>query len=389
MSRRASSEAPRERSEAPRERRTRVSAAPGSSISPESCDAAPMRKVVIRRPGSYDRLGIELHPDPVPGAGEVLVETSFVGVNFADCAIRMGLYASAKEYVGWPITPGFELAGTVRAVGAGVDQAMIGRACMGVTRFGGYATHLTVPADQVFDVPAGLSLAEAAGFPTVHLTAWYALRELCRLRPGMRVLVHSAAGGVGCAAVQIAKLHGCYVVGVVGAAHKVETVAELGADAVIDKHAEPLWPAARRLAPRGYHVVLDANGVETLRESYRHLAPTGRLVIYGFHSMLSRTGRGRPQYLGLARDYVLTPRFDPFDMTNANKSVMAFNLSYLFDEKSVLAEAMGELATWRAEGKLAAPRVTIYAFDDVALAQRTLESGRTVGKLVLATAGAA
>jgi NADPH:quinone reductase-like Zn-dependent oxidoreductase len=348
-----------------------------------------MRKVVIRRAGSYDRLGIEQHPDPAPGPGEVLVETSFVGVNFADCVVRMGLYASAKEYVGWPITPGFEFSGTVRAVGAGVEPGMVGRACMGVTRFGGYATHLSVPVGQVFDVPAGLSLAEAAAFPTVSLTAWYALRELVRLRPGMHVLVHSAAGGVGSVAVQIAKLHGCYVVGVVGAEHKVEAVRELGADAVIDKHAEPLWHAARRYAPRGYQVVLDANGVETLRDSYRNLAPTGRLVIYGFHSMLPRTGRGRPQYLTLARDYVMTPRFDPFDMTNANKSVLAFNLSYLFEAQELLAEAMGELMAWRAENKLAAPRVTIYAFDDVAQAQRTLEQGRTVGKLVLATTGAA
>jgi NADPH:quinone reductase-like Zn-dependent oxidoreductase len=301
----------------------------------------------------------------------------------------MGLYASAKEYVGWPITPGFELSGTVRSVGAGVDHAMIGRECMCLTRFGGYATHVTLPVGQVFDLPAGLELAEAAAFPTVSLTAWYALRELVRLRPGMRVLVHSAAGGVGGVAVQIAKLHGCYVVGVVGAPHKVEAVRALGADAVIDKSAEPLWQEAERLSPKGYQVVLDANGVETLRHSYGHLAPTGRLVIYGFHSMLPRTGRRWPPYLTMARDYALTPRFNPFDMTNANKSVLAFNLSYLFEEQSLLAEAMSELATWRAEGKLAAPQVTIFAFDDVAQAQRALESGRTVGKLVLATAGAA
>lgn len=345
-----------------------------------------MRKVVIHRAGNYDQLHIERHPDPTPGPGEVLVETSFAGVNYADCVIRMGLYASAKEYVGWPITPGFEFSGVVRAVGAGADASLVGRTCMGLTRFGGYATHVAVPANQVFPVPAGLSLAEAAAFPTVHLTAWYALRELVRLRPGMRVLVHSAAGGVGNAAVRIAKLHGCYVVGVVGSAHKVEVVRELGADAVIDKSSEPLWAAAERLAPKGYQVVLDPNGVETLRQSYEHLAPTGRLVIYGFQTMMSKSGR--PNYLTLARDYVRTPRFNPFDMTNANRSVLAFNLSYLFEENAILAEAMAELTGWLAEGKLVKPRVTTYALDHVAQAQRALESGRTVGKLVLATGGA-
>lgn len=346
-----------------------------------------MRNVVIHRAGNYDQLRIERHPDPAPGPGELLVETSFAGVNFADCVVRMGLYASAKEYVGWPITPGFEFSGVVRAAGPGADATMVGRACLGLTRFGGYATHVVVPADQVFPVPAGLGLAEAAAFSAVHLTAWYALRELVRLRPGMRVLVHSAAGGVGTAAVQIAKLHGCHVVGVVGAAHKVEAVRALGADAVIDKRAEALWPAAERAAPKGYQVVLDPNGVETLRQSYRHLAPGGRLVVYGFQTMLSQTGR--PQYLSMARDYVLTPRFSPFDMTTANKSVLAFNLSFLFEEKALLAEAMAELTGWLAEGKLTAPRVEIYPLDHVAEAQRALESGRTVGKLVLATGGAA
>jgi NADPH:quinone reductase-like Zn-dependent oxidoreductase len=346
-----------------------------------------MRKVVIHRAGDYDQLRIERHPDPAPGPGELLVETSFAGVNYADCVVRMGLYESAKKYVGWPITPGFEFSGVVRAAGPGADAAMVGRTCMGLTRFGGYATHVVVPADQVVPVPAKLSMAEAAAFSAVHLTAWYALRELVRLRPGMRVLVHSAAGGVGMAAVQIAKLHGCHVVGVVGSAHKVEAVRALGADAVIDKRAEPLWPAAERVAPEGYQVVLDPNGVETLRQSYDHLAPGGRLVVYGFQTMLSQTGR--TNYLALARDYVRTPRFSPFDMTTANKSVLAFNLSFLFAEKAMLAEAMAELTGWLAEGKLTAPRVEVYALDHVARAQRALESGRTVGKLVLATSDAA
>lgn len=344
-----------------------------------------MRNVVIHRAGGYEQLRIEERVEPVPGPGEALVESHFAGVNFADCVVRMGLYASAKKYVGWPITPGFEFAGVVRAVGPGVSDELVGSTCMGVTRFGGYATHLTVPASQLFPVPVGLSLAQAAAFPTVHLTAWFALCELLRLRPGMRVLVHSAAGGVGSAAVQIARLHGCEVIGVVGAAHKLEPLRALGAQHAIDKRAQALWPAVARIAPGGCDVILDANGVETLRHSFRHLAPMGRLVIYGFHTMLPQNQRGRVNYLSLARDFLRTPRFDPFRMTTENKSVLAFNLSFLFDEGSLLAEAMNQLAGWLDDGTLAPPQVTEYAFDDVAQAQHALESGRTVGKLVLRT----
>jgi synaptic vesicle membrane protein VAT-1 len=205
----------------------------------------------------------------------------------------------------------------------------------------------------------------------------------------MRLLVHSAAGGVGSALVALGKAAGCHVIAVVRGAHKVEHVRALGADEVIDKASEDLWRAARRHAPRGYDVVLDANGVETLRASFEHLAPTGRLVIYGFATMLprggGRSGRGKPSWPKLAKDWLRTPRFDPLTLTNANKSVMAFNLSYLFERPDLLAEAMGALLSFVKDGSLPAPQVETYPFDRVADAHRALESGKTVGKLALLT----
>jgi len=341
-----------------------------------------MRKVVIPRAGNYDMLRVEEHPDPAPGPGEVLVAVEAAGVNYADCIVRMGLYESAKKYVGWPITPGFEVAGTVAAVGPGVTDLAVGDPALAVTRFGGYASRVVAPRHQVFPIPKRFSIPEAAGFPAVHMTAWYALRELVRLRPGMRVLVHSAAGGVGSALLQIGKIAGCFMVGVVGASHKVEVARSLGADAVIDKRAEPLWPAAERHAPEGYDVVLDANGAETLRQSYRHLAPAGRLVVYGFHTMMPRQG-GRPDYLKLAVNFVRTPLFSPLQLCNDNKSVLAFNLSYLFHKADMLREAMDEMLGWVEQGKLKSPPVTPYPLERVADAHRDIESGKTVGKLVL------
>jgi NADPH:quinone reductase-like Zn-dependent oxidoreductase len=172
------------------------------------------------------------------------------------------------------------------------------------------------------------------------------------------------------------------VIGVVGSAHKVEAVEGLGADAVIDKSSSNLWREAERLAPGGYDVVLDANGVETLMQSYRHVAPLGRLVVYGFASMLPRGGKRR-NWLKLAWNYWRTPRFDPLRMTNSNRSVLAFNLSYMTTRETLLQEAMGQLLGWLAEGKLRMPAVTAYPLADAAEAQRALESGKTVGKLVL------
>ncbi len=340
------------------------------------------RKVVIPRPGGYERLSLEPIGIPMPKAGEVVVATEAIGVNYADCVIRMGLYASAKEFVGWPITPGFEFAGTVIAVGEGVSGFAAGAKVFGVTLFGGYSTHVVVPQHQLFPLPSKLEPAQAAGFPAVFLTAYYALFELAHPRPGANILVHSAAGGVGSALVQLGRVSGCRVVGVVGSSHKVETARAMGADVVIDKSREDLWRAAEKAAPKGYDVVLDANGVATLGQSYAHLASPGKLVIYGFHSMLPRQG-GRPNWLKLAWDWLRTPRYNPLTLTNDNTSVLAFNLSYLFEQRHILDEAMTRMVTWVEEGKLVAPPVTRFALDKVADAHRAIESGTTVGKLVL------
>lgn len=341
-----------------------------------------MRRVVIPRAGGYDRLTLQSGPEPLPEPGGVVVATEAIGVNYADCVVRMGLYASAKKYVGWPITPGFEFAGTVHAVGTGVTDLSPGDRVFGVTRFGGYATHVAVPRHQVFALPARFDMAQAAGFPSVFLTAYFALFELAHPHAGQTLLVHSAAGGVGGALLQLGRIAGCRMVGVVGASHKVDTARALGAEAVIDKSREDLWRAAERIAPRGYDAVFDANGVSTLRESYRHLAQPGKLVLYGFHSMLPREG-GRPNWLKLAVDFLRTPRFNPLDLTGDNASVLAFNLSYLFERRDVLEESMGRLLTWVDEGRLVAPPVTRFPLDQVAEAHRALESGTTVGKLVL------
>lgn len=341
-----------------------------------------MKKIVIHKPGRYDRLVIEEHPDLRPGPGEVLIDVVAIGVNYADCVTRMGLYASAKHYIGYPITPGFEVSGAVSATGPEVTDLAPGTAVMAVTRFNGYATQVVVRREQVFPIPGQLTFEEAAGFPAVSLTAWYALFELAHPRAGDTLLVHSAAGGVGGMLVKLGKLAGCRVIGVVGAGHKVSTVQALGADAVIDKSTHDLWLAAEQQAPQGYDVILDANGVATLKKSYRHLAPAGKLVIYGFHSMLPKEG-GLPGKLGLVRDYLRTPRFSPFDLTTRNRSVMGFNLSFLFDKTATMSRGLQQLIQWVNEGSLRPPAVTTYPMESVGDAHRDLESGQTVGKLVL------
>ena len=266
-----------------------------------------MQRVVIRKPGGYSALEAVEQPDPAPGPGEVVIAVEAAGVNYADGIIRMGLYESAKRLHGYPITPGFEVAGRIAATGAGVDGWKTGDPAIGLTLFNGYASHLRLGVDGVFPIPRGLGMAEAATLPTVFLTAWWMIHRQLHPDPGETWLVHSAAGGVGSAILQLGRLAGARSIAVVGGTHKVEHARRMGAVEVVDKSAEPLWRRARELAPDGYDAIFDANGVATLADSYAHLAPTGRLLVYGFHSMLPRNGR--LNWPRLALDWLRTPRF--------------------------------------------------------------------------------
>jgi NADPH:quinone reductase-like Zn-dependent oxidoreductase len=343
-----------------------------------------MRKVVIHKAGGYEQLNLETRPVPKPGGRQVLIRTQAVGVNYADICVRWGVYESARRFVGWPITPGFEYAGQVEEVGRDVEHLKSGDAVFGVTLFNGYSTHVCAPADLVWPKPPALGFEAAAGFLAAHLTAYHGLLQNVVIRPGMRALVHSAAGGVGSALVQLCKLHGLQVIGVVGASHKVAYVRRLGADAVIDKSTHALWAEAERLCPDGYDLVFDANGPETLAQSYAHLRPMGKLLVYGFHTLLPKQG-GRIDYLKAALGLLKLPRFNPLRMTTENRGVVAFNLSFLFGRTDLLQTAVSDLTAWVEAGSIRAPQVRSYALADVAQAHRALESGETTGKLVLRT----
>ena len=295
-----------------------------------------MKKIVIHSPGDYRVLKLEEHPDLIPANGEVLVDVKAIGVNYADIIIRWGLYESAKKFVGWPITPGFEFAGVRRDTGEKV---------IGVKLFNSYAGQVVVNPAFLFPLPPSMSFEEGAAFPAVMLTAYHALFQNVVVRKGMIALIHSAAGGVGSSLVQLCRIKGIKTIGVIGSSHKRQMLADLGCDHIIDKSKEDLWKKVEEYAPQGVDLAFDANGVETMKESYNHLAPCGKLMVYGAHSMFPKTG-GKVNWPKLVKDFLRTPRFNPLDMTSQNKSLITFNLSFLFGKEDLFQEAMRDLLKW-------------------------------------------
>ncbi|MER2269102.1 zinc-binding dehydrogenase [Methylobacterium oxalidis] len=170
----------------------------------------------------------------------------------------------------------------------------------------------------------------------------------------------------------------------VGASHKVECVRQLGADAIVKKFRQPLWDKAKRLCPDGYDLIFDANGPETLAQSYKHLKPTGKLLVYGFHTLLPKQG-GRIKYLKAAFGMLKMPRFNPLSMTTENKGVVAFNLSFLFSRTDLLHAAVKDLTALVEAGRIHALKTRSFSLAEAAQAHQVLESGEVTGKLVLRT----
>ncbi|OII10243.1 NADPH:quinone oxidoreductase [Curtobacterium sp. MCBA15_009] len=216
-------------------------------------------------------------PDPVPGAGEVLIEVAAAGVNNADLQQRAGNYPpppGASEILG------LEVSGTVRALGAGVTTVAVGDRVCALLSGGGYASLVVAPAAQVLPVPDGVDLVEAAGLPEAACTVYSNIGMLAGLRPGQTLLVHGGTGGMGSHAVLWAKALGATVIATSGGARKVQASKDLGADVVIDHRTEDF--VERVLAEtdgRGVDVVLDVVGPSYLDRNLQALAPNGHVAV--------------------------------------------------------------------------------------------------------------
>jgi len=339
----------------------------------------PRKRILIRKPGGYSAFHIDDTPigDPLPG--EIQVDVKACGINFADVAVRLGLYEAARG--AYPICPGLEFAGIVRDTGEDTGDFEPGDRVFGASRFGAYATAVNCPIRQLWPLPENWDFIRGASFPVVYLTAYYALHHVGHLRESDLVLVHSAAGGVGTALLHLLRINGNIAVGVVGKSEKVNSAKRAGARFVIDKGSENLWKRARAISPGGYDLILDANGASTLKQSYRLLEPGGRLLVYGFTSMFSPSGRKNP--LKLIWYYLRTPRFNPFDLTGSNRTISGFNLIYLFDKVELFRQIMAHLLRWDSEGVIPPMPATAFPFQDVVKAHKAIESGKSVGKLVL------
>lgn len=186
--------------------------------------------------------------------------------------------------------------------------------------------------------------------------------------------------------VQMAKILGLGpIVGVVGSTSKVETAKKLGCDEVIDKSKHDLWKQAEEIMPHGYKTIMDANGVSTLQQSYDHLAPTGRLIVFGFHSNLplGKDSLNPWQWIKMAKKMQNMPSFDPMHLTVDNKAVLGFNLSFFAEEERLVGALLDQICEWLEMGLLQCPSIATFDMNDIGEAHRLIQSGSSIGKIVI------
>ena len=321
-----------------------------------------MQAVVVHSPGGPEALVVEDRPDPRPGEGEVVVDVRAAGLNYIDVYQRTGAYPLPTPFVA-----GSEGAGTVAAVGPGVDGVQVGdRVAWLMVPNAGYAERVVVPAERLVPVPEGVDLETAAAVMLQGITAHYLVTSTCPLAPGSTALVHAAAGGVGLLLTQAAVARGARVLATTSTSEKARLATEAGASDVIRYDEQDVAEQVRRLTDgRGVDVVYDGVGRATWEGSLDSLCVRGTMVLFGAAS-------GAP---------------DPVDPNVLNKKGSLFltrpTVVHHIATREELLWRAGEVFDWVQSGALSVRIGARYPLADAGRAHQDLEARRTTGKSLL------
>ena len=321
-----------------------------------------MRAVLCKEWGPPESLVLEDTATPEPGPGQVRVKIEAASVNFPDVLIIQNMYQFKPEL---PFSPGSDLAGVITAVGEGVTGFKPGDKVMGMTSWGAFAEEAVADANRLAPMPDGVDPAVAAGFPMVYGTSYHALMDRGELKPSDTVLVLGAAGGVGLAAVEIAKAAGATVIAAASSAEKLAICAEHGADHLINYAEEDLRAALKRVCPQGPDIIYDPVGGDLAEPAFRSIGWRGRYLVVGF------AGGQIPKL--------------PFNLALLkNASIVGvFWGAFVKNEHAAYEQDMEVLFRWLREGKIR-PRVSDrYSLEDAPKAIRRLADRKAAGKLIV------
>ena len=329
-----------------------------------------MKALVITSLSGPDALAIQDASEPTLKSGQTLVRVAAGGLNFADFMTTQGGYPGTPPP---PLIAGREFAGT---------EENAGHRVMGYIQWAAFAEKVAAQPHMLWPVPDHWTDEEAAAFPVNYFTAWQLVVVMGGLKRNETVLVHSAGGGVGIAATQIARHIGARVIGTASASKHAELRA-LGVDHLIDYRREDFEVRAREITNgRGVELILDAIGGDSLRKGYRLLAPTGRLGMFGISSAVAQKER---RLLDMLAMLARTPwlQFNPMSLISANKGVFGVNLGHLWGEIDRIRVWGEQLLDLRAQGAIKPKIARSFTFDEAADAHHFIQDRKNIGKVLL------
>ena len=335
-----------------------------------------MKGIYIVKHGDADEaFEVRDTPKPVPKPGEVLVKVEGFGLNFADVMARKGMYEDAPPM---PSLIGYDVVGTVERVGSNVTHLFEGDRVTALTRFGGYAEFALTDARAAAKISDKMSIPVATALTTQFCTAYYCAAEVVNLFEGDRVLIHSAAGGVGTALMQYAKYKKCEIFATTGSFSKIEMLKQMGAHHVIDTSKEDFEDYIETTTKGdGVDVIFDAVGADFMRRGIRALAPGGRIVCYGAAQMTDATNIFSKIAKGLQFGI-----YHPAIFMMASKSLIGVNMLRIADGKpEVLKRCLENVVRLVEEGVFQPQEGKLFKADDIAAAHKYLESRKSTGKV--------
>ena len=329
----------------------------------------------INKAGSIKNIKLVEEDLTAPANDEVTVEVKAIGLNFADLFAIQGLYSATPKQ---SFIPGLEYSGTIIKKGIDVNEFYEGEKIMGAIRFGAYTTHLNINKRYIVNLPENYSFKEGAAALVQPLTAYYSLVELGNIKEVSTILVNSAAGGVGIAANRIAKKFNAFTIGTVGNKNKIDFLRKEGYDSIIVRDSNYKKQIKIALGKRELNIVLESIGGKVFEDCFSLLSPGGRIIIYGGAQFMSHTPS--PNYPKVIYQYLTRPKIDPLSLSDTNRSVMGFNLIYLWDKPEALKNMLIEIFKMN----LPKPHIDkVFQFDKLIDALKYFQSGNTIGKVIV------
>jgi NADPH:quinone reductase-like Zn-dependent oxidoreductase len=334
-----------------------------------------MRAVYLRKAGPPGILRLEECAEPEVGPHEVLIQVRTVGVNFTDVLARQGLNPEAPKP---PYILGHETAGEILRVGDSVAGLRAGQRVLAYHFEGGYAERVAVPAAQVFPIPDSIPYQSAVLLPLNYGTAYIAMYRTGPVDPGMRIFIHAAAGGVGMAAVDLARRAGLEIVAAASTHFKRGRLLAEGVKHVVPTKRMRLHKLSRRLfGGPAFDIVLDSIGGRSIADGLRALKPGGRVVSMGVGQISNRG------LLGAAAFVLGAPRFTYFDLLTQSRGLFGVNLHRLMEDPTLVRRVLTTLIEWASAGEIHPAPGRVMTLAEAGEAHRILESRSNVGKIVL------